>query len=145
MPTQHLVPVGAIVKDNKILLGFKHNSSAEHCQNKWEVLGGKTKFGEKYEEALKNKMKQYLGVEIKVGKILPIVYSVVTKLRENGEEVQYYVVPAKCSLQSENFKLDTNKIREVKWFTLSEVQELHKKEQLVDSGDLEIAKMALGL
>lgn len=141
--TQYIVPCAAIVKDNKLLLGFKHSSSSRHCLNKWEIPGGRAKFGQSYEEALKSKMKQYLGVGIKIEEILGFVHSVVSSSVDGKAIYHFYFIPARCRLLSERFKIDKSKLREVRWFSLKEVEDLHKKGELVDEGDLKIAKMVL--
>jgi len=137
----YLVPCAAIVKDNKLLLGFKQSLS-RHCFNKWEILGGKAQFGQSYEEALKSKMKQYLGVDIEIVEIFGHVYSVVTDAVKGDITYHFYVIPAKCRVLSENFKLDKNKVKEVGWFSYAEMEDLHKKGQLV-GGDLNIAELVL--
>jgi len=140
---QYVVPVAIFVKDNKMLLGFKHSSCSAECTNKWEILGGKAKFGQSYEHALKAKMKQYLGVDIEILETLGIVHSIISHSIDAEKEFQFFVIPSICKLLSEEFVLDKNKLKDVNWFSYEEMEDLHKQGTLV-SGDLQIARIILG-
>lgn len=143
MEKQFVVPVPVIVKENKILLGFKHKSSVKHCINKWELMGGRIKFGQDFEEALKTKTKKSLGVDIETNGLLGNVYSSISKTVDDEHEVQMFIIPVKCTLLGEKFSIDETKYKEVRWFTYQEIEELHRKDELVDENDLHIAKTAL--
>ncbi len=62
------VSAAIIIKNNKILLAQRGRNKSEAY--KWEFPGGKLEVNETVEESLKREIKEELGIEIKVGKLL---------------------------------------------------------------------------
>ncbi len=132
---QYLTPCAIFEKDGKFLL-VKKKEKASGLSG-WEIPGGRAEFGEDYEQALKNKMKKYFGVEISILKTYGLVHS---NMSVDGS-MQFWVIPSLCRLKSEDFRL-LDKISEVKWFTIGEIRQLAKEGQLIP-GDLRILEIML--
>lgn len=128
--TQFMIPAAVFVKDNKVLLVDK--TEMVSGLKGWEIPGGRAAFGMTFEEALKDKIKNYFGVDISIKEVLPLVHMNMSV----DKTMQFWVVPALCELNSEKFTLSP-KIKEVKWFSKAEIDELDKKGQLVP-GDKKI-------
>lgn len=140
---QYLIPAAVVVNsEEKILMVKKSTARTALCVNRWEIPGGTLKFGEKFKDGLKRKIKEYIGVDIEVGEIIPYVHSNVTTgiLEGKKVEMQFYIVGAKCRLVNEQqqFHLKKGKIKEAKWFSQKELLEFPKDE--IVPGDLEITK-----
>lgn len=140
---QYVVPVVVIKRDDKVLLVFKHTSSAVMCTNKWELPGSRVDFGVSYEESVIAKTKRALGIDITVKEVLGRVHSNVSEKVDGSGQVQFFVIPVLCETDATEFSIDESKLREAKWFTLVEIEDLHTKGELVDINDLEIARMVL--
>lgn len=140
---QYVVPVAVIKRDDKLLLVFKHTSSAVICTNKWELPGSRVGFGMSLEDSLIAKTKRALGIEITVKEVLGRVHSNVSEKIDGSGKVQFFVIPVLCETDATEFIIDESKLREAKWFTLTEIEALHAKGELVDINDLEIARMVL--
>src|SRR4051812_43005265 len=127
--TQYIVVAGLIRKEDKFLVVFKHTSTSDKCRNRWELPGGRAKFGFNFEDALTEKLKEYLGVEITTPKLMPKVFSNISK--ESTVTKHFYVLVGECELLSENIKLNTEKLAEHKWITLDEAEVLCRDDLLV--------------
>jgi ADP-ribose pyrophosphatase YjhB (NUDIX family) len=125
-----MIPAAVFLKDNRVLLVDK--TEMVSGLKGWEIPGGRANFGMTFEEALKDKIKNYFDVEISIKEVLPLVHMNMSV----DKTMQFWVVPALCELQSENFKL-SSKIKETRWFSKTEIDELDRKGQLVP-GDKKI-------
>lgn len=141
---QYILPLAVLQQDNKLLLVFKHTSSAVMCTNKWELPGSRVDFGVSLEDSLIAKTKRSLGVDITVKAMLPRVYSSISDRSDGTGQMQFFVIPFLCEMNATDLILDESKLREARWFTLPEIEELHTKGELVDKNNLDIAQMVLG-
>ncbi len=137
-PVQYIV--GIFCKNDKFLLVYKHSSSSDKCKNRWEIPGGRAKFGLSFEEALKEKMRDYLGVEVTVGDVVPKIVSNISE--ESDVTKHYYVIAAKCKLDNENISLNPAKLNDYRWFDLAAINEMEENRILV-AGDIELLRMCL--
>ena len=111
-----LVVSAFIKKDNKFLL--THDPKFEF----WRVPGGKPRFGEKMEDALKREMKEELGMKISVDKFLGFGQDVVTPWKkEIGSRLILYF---KCHIISGEIK-KSKEVTDFTWLTLKEIK-MHK-------------------
>src|SRR3989338_7224943 len=124
---EFFVPL-AIVKDiNKVLLVLKAESSFAACRNKWEIPGGLLHENLSYDESLKKKMVEYLGVEIEIIKTIPKI--VVYESDEGGYIARFYLVPSLCKLKSDKINLG-KKLSDYNWFAFEEATQMSKEGKL---------------
>jgi len=111
-----LVVSAFIKKDNKFLLTFDPKFEF------WRVPGGKPKFGEKIEDALKREIKEELGVEISIDKFLGFGQDIVTPWRKViGSRLILYF---ECHIISGEIK-KSKEVADFAWLTLKEIKK-HK-------------------
>lgn len=107
---------GLIVSDNKILLILR-NAGQEI--GKWALIGGIVDWNETVEEAMLREVKEEIGVNIKIVKLLG-VYSDPTRDPNNTQTIALAYL---LKLHDENFKLQKEEIKDVKWYPLNELPE----------------------
>ena len=113
-----LVVSAFIEKGNKFLLTYDPKFEF------WRVPGGKPKYGEKIEDALKREMKEELGVEISIDKFLGFGQDVVTVWKkETGSRLILYF---KCHIISGELR----KSEEALDFTWLELEEIKNHKNL---------------
>ncbi len=140
---QSVVPAAVIERDGKLLWVFKHSSPFVVCQNTWELPGGKVKFGQTVEEAVVAKTRQLLGIDVAVTEILGIVHSSVSKRTDSDDEMQFFVIPVRCTTEATDLTLDESKLREARWLSLAEIEALKAKGEPIHDFDLTIARTVL--
>src|SRR3989338_11715992 len=100
---EFIVPVAVVKNINKVLLVFKADSFSSACKNKWEIPGGLLHENLSYDESLKKKMIEYLGVEIEVVKMVP---KITTHESDEGDYIaRFFAVPSFCRLKSDKISL----------------------------------------
>jgi ADP-ribose pyrophosphatase YjhB (NUDIX family) len=108
-----LVVSAFIRKDNKFLLTFDPKFQF------WRVPGGRPKFGEKIEEALKREIKEELGVEISIDKFLGFGQDMVSLWKKVlGSRVILYF---KCHIISGKIK-KSKEVADFAWLSLREIK-----------------------
>lgn len=137
---QYIVVAGFIKQDNKVLVVYKHSSSSDKCRSRWELPGGIAKFGLDFESAVKEKIKDYLGIDATVVKLMPKVFSNVSQ--EAAVTKHFYVLVGECQLASTDIKLNPNKLSEYRWITLEEAESMCRDGKFVE-GDMEFIRIGL--
>lgn len=69
------VVAGAIVRDTRILLARRFQPELPNAHLKWELPGGKVKLEESPHDALMREIREELGTEIRIVRLLPHVQS----------------------------------------------------------------------
>ena len=72
---QITVFVALIVKDGKVLLVKRDEPAVKGAHMKWEIPGGKVDFGETPEQAIIREIKEETGVNVKIYRLLPTVFT----------------------------------------------------------------------
>ena len=98
-----------IVRSNRILLV----SGSSEKNSLWDFPGGFLKYGEKPEDGLRRELREELGVEARVGKLLSAKIDTYSSDSDFCLNLFYTT-----QLKSENFKVG-EEIKEAKWFKLS--------------------------
>jgi mutator protein MutT len=111
--------VGAlIIEEDKLLMIRRGNPPFEGY---WSIPGGKIKWGEKLEEALKREVQEELSVEVEVGELAGIVESIVEK---EGDVVYHYIlIDYFCRIISGTPKASSDAL-ELRWVSLKELRNI---------------------
>jgi ADP-ribose pyrophosphatase YjhB (NUDIX family) len=136
---QYVVPCALIKRGNKVLLTYKVKSSNPLTVNIWEIPGGRAPFGISFEQGLKEKIKEYLGVNIEITRIYPKIFSNVVEDEKCIKH--YFVICAECKIIKGKIRLNKEKLAQYKWFTFEECKKLHQQGKLAP-GDFEFIKIA---
>jgi len=110
------VAAGAfIVKDGKLLM-TKANRGL--TKGYWNIPGGFVDFGESFEEAVKREVKEEIGLEVKVKKLIGL-YSDIEK---------YHMLVASyiCEVVGGKLRPSPTEVEEVKWFPLKAAEKTTK-------------------
>ncbi len=114
-----IVVSGLIVNKDKKFLLTKRVDKNSHNNNKWQIPGGGLEFGEKPEKTLKREIKEELGVEIKIIKLIPKIFS------ENFGDYQLIFINYLCQLKNEKSTIALNEeASEYGWFTPQQAENL---------------------
>jgi len=112
-----------IVSDNKLLL-IKKSKNAPIEPNRWEVPGGRIKFGESIEGHIKREVKEEVGIDIEVGKPFDI-WTFFIDSYNDIEKVQVIVAARLCKPKSFdvnfNAHTETDYISDYDWVPISKV------------------------
>lgn len=121
-PTQPLTPGAcAVIKNtkNQILL---HRRS--DCKN-WSLPGGKMKIGESIANCCKRELKEEMGIDVIVNKIIGVYTSPDCVFDfGNGYVFQAFVVAFLCDSINDNFMINKESI-DAKWFDLEDIANLN--------------------
>jgi mutator protein MutT len=110
-------------KKGEILLAKRNQPKTAEIHGKWEFVGGGIDFGEDPIFALKREVKEEIGVEIEVVRLLPKIISDIQKF-DNGDDLQVLVLSYECKIISGNPTSTDAEIGEVKFFSLDEIKNL---------------------
>jgi len=109
------VGCGAFIlnEKNQILLS-KRSKKSRNKAGYWTIPGGRVEFFEKVEDALKREIKEELGIDIKIIKLLSVTNDII------NEENQHWISPQfLCKIVKGTPKnLEPKKCDEIKWFDI---------------------------
>jgi len=114
------VGVGAfILNDKNEVLMLLRSSQCKNEAGKWMIPGGGVDFNEKLEDCIIREVKEEIGVDIDVVKLIAAVNHLLP------EEGQHWVAPTfQCKIKSGEPKImEPHKHEELKWFSLDEMPE----------------------
>ena len=118
-----LVAVGAVIFNNegKVLLVKR-----KHPPNKgsWAIPGGKVKYGETLEEAIKREMKEETNLDIKVEEPLAIVEII-------KEGFHYIIIDFICEVKGGELKAGSD-AEEAKFFSIEEIKKINTSPTTVE-------------
>lgn len=113
-----------ILKDNKILLGKRHDDpekadSALHGEGTWTMPGGKIKFGESFEDAAYRETFEETSIKIDKEKL-----KLISIANDKVDDAHFITIGFLC----EDFKggvkiMEPDEITDWKWFSLNELPE----------------------
>jgi 8-oxo-dGTP diphosphatase len=113
----------AVVKneEGKFLVARRNEPGDPKAHDKWEFLGGKVEYGEDPEVTVVREVKEESGMEVKVIRLLPKVFTNFW-VKNNTSEVQTLLLNYECvivggKIHTENFD---EKISELKFIDRSE-------------------------
>lgn len=111
------VSVGAFIINNKgeILL-TKRSKKTRNEQGKWEAPGGAVKFNETREKAIKREIKEELGIDIKIIKVLQVTDDILLNYKQHWLATTYI---AKIEKKQIPKILEPEKCDNIGWFSLN--------------------------
>ena len=113
------IAVGAVIKEHgKVLLVKRKRPPAEGL---WAIPGGKVKWGETLEDALKREIEEEAHVKIEIEKFLKTVE--VFARNEKNEIVFHYVILDYLARIKEGEPFAGDDALEIRWFTKNELDE----------------------
>lgn len=140
--TQKQIPiVVAVIKDisGKLLIAKRNDPSLIGGHNKWELVGGKVEFGEDPEIAIIREVKEETGLEVRVVRLLPKVYSRIWK--KGDEQHQVFLLAYECEIvggQLHENEFD-HKISELRFIEAKEIDNF----EFIGPKEVMIIKLAL--
>ena len=134
MNRRQIVIVAAIILNQKgeILLARRNQPETPEIHNKWEFAGGGVDFGEDPEVSIKREVKEEIGVEVEVIRLLPKIISDIQKF-DNNDELQVLVLSYECKITSGIPKPSDPEVGEVKFFPLEEISKLDAFENIYET------------
>lgn len=120
MSNDNLKPViavgGVLVENGKVLLIKRGH---EPAKSKWAIPGGKIKFGEKRDDAVKREFREETGLDVEVGEMIYVFDAI----SENEEKPSYHYVIIDFIVYLVGGKLKAgDDALEAKWFTTEEME-----------------------
>ena len=118
-----VIGVGAgalLLNDQNEVLLSQRGPLAKNERGKWEIPGGQIEFGETMEEGLKREVKEELGIEIEIVKMMEVYDHILP------DEHQHWVSPTFiCRIvKGEPTIREPGKSDRIGWFSLSEAEKL---------------------
>lgn len=86
-------------EEGKFLLTKRHQPEEPDAHNKWQSVGGGIEFGETPEQAIIREVREEIGVEVSVMRMLPTVLSHVWK-NSSGSETHILLIAFECKIVS---------------------------------------------
>lgn len=116
-----VVPCAFIIKNGKLLMSKRNDPHRPEYHEHWEFPGGGVEYGETMEENIIREVKEEVGLNIGVVKLLQHV-QVERQSFPNGFSYQVYLVPYVCRITDNGEpSLSDEETLEVRWFDLDEV------------------------
>lgn len=115
----------ALIRDEqgRILAQKRKLTYLPEAFDKWEFPGGKVEFGEIPEQTVQREVKEEIGCEVEVLRMLPKVVSNFWK-REDGVRIQALVICFECRITSGTPTASHWEVGEIRWCTKEEMASL---------------------
>jgi 8-oxo-dGTP diphosphatase len=131
---QITIVVALITNVNReILLAKRHQPDNPQIHGKWEFPGGGIDFGEEPEQALLREVKEETGLDVKIKRLLPKIYSNLWNWPEGKRQV--IILSYECKTISGELDSSDEEIGELKYFKPEDVDyqnSLPKTKELID-------------
>jgi mutator protein MutT len=123
MAQKQITIVTAVIRNEKgeALLAKRHQPETPEIHGMWEFVGGGINFGETPANAIIREIKEEIGVEAEIVKLLPEIISDTQKF-ESGDEIQFLILSYECKIISGEVKPTDTEIAETKFVPLNEVK-----------------------
>ncbi|OGL66010.1 hypothetical protein A3B21_00580 [Candidatus Uhrbacteria bacterium RIFCSPLOWO2_01_FULL_47_24] len=134
-----IVAVIALIKDaqGRVLVQKRGLDYIPAAFGIWEFPGGGIEFGETPEEAIKREVKEEIGCEVEIVRLLPYAHTN-TWDRADDKKIQVIVLCYECRIVSGIPTPSHTEVTEIKWCTKEEAARLH-----LMPGNLKYIEMAI--
>ncbi len=114
------VGVGAMIvnEENKVLMLLRAKNSRNEA-NKWSFPGGQVEFGEKLEDAIKREVKEEIGCEVEVKRLLKVVDHIIAKDKQHWCNPIFKAKIVKGKIVNK----EPEKVEKIEWFSLKQLPE----------------------
>ncbi|MFA5832125.1 MAG: NUDIX hydrolase [Bacteroidota bacterium] len=115
-----------ITNEGRLLL-IKKSEADPNQANKWEVPGGRMKFGENLEEHIKREVKEEVGIDIKVAEPFYLWQWIIQRKNKEGVDLQMQIVAAASLCYANTTEISFSKheeddyISEYAWVLFEEI------------------------
>ena len=123
---QVVVVLGAVRNEaGDLLLARRIDTGIPEAFGKWELPGGKLEFGEDPETALLREVREECGLEVKIIRLLPKVFTRIWQT-STGQELQVVLLTYECSVLSGTLsnKHVQDEIGELRFVPISELKSI---------------------
>ncbi len=131
---QAAIVVALITKEKgEVLLGKRNEPYLPELHEKWEFPGGHIDFGEDAETALVREVKEETGLDVKIIRLLPKIYSNIWKIK--NKDCQAILIAFHCEAIGGILKSDNVEISELKYFKPEDINYqncLPKTKEIID-------------
>lgn len=131
MKKQLMVFTGVVIKNGTVLMTKRFEEECPQAHMKWELPGGKVKFGETPENALKRELLEETGVKVKIMQLLPFVQT--NYWNYAWGQQQTFIFAFLCKAVREIIPKKDHHIHTVSWIPLADVG---KKDSLPGTEEL---------
>ncbi len=123
MEQKQIFIVAAVIRNEKgeILLAKRHQPNHPEADGKWEFVGGGIEFGEEPEQALIREVKEESGLNVKVIRLLPKIFTD-RQQGSNGEDFQIIILTYECKVVGGELSLKDEEIAELKFVKFEDVK-----------------------
>lgn len=121
---QVTVIAGVVLRNGKVLMTQHFHKENEAAHLKWEFPGGKVEFGEAPADCVKRELLEETGIEVRVGKLLPFVYSGIWHVKD--EKIHAIVFAYRCSYVRKVAKPSDHRVVQVAWIPINELKGLDR-------------------
>lgn len=126
-----VIILGVIVHEGKILLTKRVDKKEKSKNGIWQIPGGGLEFGEHPEDGIIRELKEELGVNVKVIKVLPFIDNRFIKNNHNSITWHGLRLFFLCKPESFNFTLN-HEASEWKWFSKEEIKTFNHFGKIVE-------------
>lgn len=114
-----VVILGVIEENKRYLLTKRIDDSSGKYDGLWQIPGGSLEFGESPEQTLKRELKEELGIDVRINKMIPKIFSAV---RENWQGI---LVCFLCSRKDKDKPIVLNEeASKYGWFGIKDLDKL---------------------
>ncbi len=130
---KQIIIVTAIIKNKqgKFLLSKRHEPTSKLSHNKWQFIGGGIEFGEDPENAIVRECKEEAGIEVKVIRLLPKIFSHIWNVE--SKKSQILILSYECKIVSGTPTPSDDETGEVNFFSSKEIKTLDTLPQIKEA------------
>ena len=114
-----LVPFALIIQDGKLLMNRRNDPHRPEYHGKWEFPGGKVEYGETIRENVIREVKEEVGYDVEIVKLLQHI--AIEDQTERTYAYQVILVPYVCKIIGGELNPSDDEVMGTDWFDLDDV------------------------